>query len=375
MMSVILIALILIIFLCIGDLKFKKVISHNQEERNEIMNFIEQCGGNHTSHLYLLGDKNYFWSQQKRVLITYQRITNMFVVLGDPLGDQHLIKEAMNEFNRYCNQQGVRKVYYQVSHKHLSLYKDEGLLIKKVGEEAKVYIPDHSLTGKKMTNIRTNVNKCKRSGYHFEIYTPPHHPQLLLNLKEVSDSWLGDRKEKSFSIGYFEESYLSHFPIAVVSQSNGTIMAFASLAEHQELGEKLITIDLMRYRRESLSGTMDFLFSSILNWCSEEEYTWCSLGNSPLANIANKSKKGWYETVANYMFTKSKSTYNFKGLFEYKDKFKPKWDSRYLIYEKKYGLLLVILNLILLINRRVSIERTQLRFPVIPFVKKMRKVG
>lgn len=67
----------------------------------------------------------------------------------------------------------------------------------------------------------------------------------MQEMKAVSDIWLNGRKEKGFSLGFFDEAYLQQAPIAIVESKEGEIVAFANIMPTQN--KRVATIDLMRY--------------------------------------------------------------------------------------------------------------------------------
>jgi phosphatidylglycerol lysyltransferase len=223
-------------------------------------------GGNHTSHLSFLKDKLFYWSQQKQVLIIYQKAGNTFVVLGDPIGEESLILGAIQEFHKYCQKLDIKPVFYQVSLRYMMAYRQLGYRALKIGEEAKIYLPDFSMSGNSRKRLRTCKNKFEREGYQFSVLFPPHSKELLEEIKDISNSWLGKRKEKGFSVSFFYDEYVARFPLVIVTNQDGEIIAFATLAYNQPKIDRTLAIDLMRYQPDnSPNATMDFLFISIFN--------------------------------------------------------------------------------------------------------------
>lgn len=337
-----------------------------ENDLNEVWLFLQKNGGNHTSHLSFLNDKQFYWLQHKQVLIIYQKAGNTFVVLGDPIGEESLIIRALQDFHQYCQELNIKPVFYQVSLRYMKVYKQLGYRALKIGEEAKIYLPDFSMSGNNRKRLRTCKNKFEREGYQFSVLCPPHSVQLLKEIKNISNSWLGKRKEKGFSVGFFYDDYVARFPLAIVKNQDGEIIAFATLAYNQPKIDRALAIDLMRYQPDnSPNATMDFLFISTFNWCKDNGYEWCSMGMSPLANIKDP-QSGLVETVGQMIFDKSNHFYNFKGLYQYKNKFQPKWESRYLVYQSNF-LPVIFLRIIRLIhsnqgarNRKFVLVRKQI---------------
>jgi phosphatidylglycerol lysyltransferase len=77
---------------------------------------------------------------------------------------------------------------------------------------------------------------------------------------------------------------------------------------------------------------MEFLFTKMLQWAKEKGYATFSLGLSAIVGVGEKTDDLRVEqalhTIAEYV----SRFYNFKGLHNFKEKFHPRWEPRYLIY-------------------------------------------
>jgi phosphatidylglycerol lysyltransferase len=313
---------------------------------HNIISFLKENGGNHLSHLILLQDKKVFWAQQKKVLITYKQIANKTVVLGDPIGEESLIQGAIKEFCDYSKSKGLKPIFYQISPKFMHYYHELGYRFLKLGEVGLVNLPNFSLEGKQGAKLRTRLNKFSRNCYTFNVMYPPYSEELLSKLKLVSDSWLGTQYEKGFSVVSFSEEYISCFPIALLKDPDGNIIAFSTLAMDYKNN---ISIDLMRKCANSPHGTMDVLFIHIFKWAKEKGYLNCSLGMAPLSNVGNHKDPFLSERIMRLAYLYGSIFYNFKGLKEFKNKFADRWEPKYLVYKKTF-LPAMFMQLILLIN-------------------------
>jgi phosphatidylglycerol lysyltransferase len=77
---------------------------------------------------------------------------------------------------------------------------------------------------------------------------------------------------------------------------------------------------------------MDFLIYHSLANLKQMGYTEASLANAPLANISGPRRP--LERGVALLFEKMNSFYGYKNLFQFKKKFAPNWEGRYLIYPK-----------------------------------------
>ncbi|MFE8699289.1 phosphatidylglycerol lysyltransferase domain-containing protein [Cytobacillus sp. FJAT-54145] len=341
--------ILLIAFIYFFFLKNKNNVESQQVDLDEVNAFLKINGGNHVSHLTFINDKRVFWTKDKDSLIIYQKVGNKLIVLGDPVGKENHVKKAILEFVEYANLNFLQPVFYQASKKFLSAYKEAGYELFKLGEEARINLHDFTLVGKKVGKLRTSKNKFEKSGYKFKIVEPPYTDEFINQIRTISDSWLGERKEKGFSVGYFCEQYISRFPLAILVNETDQPIAFATLACDDQKEDKTITIDLMRYMQDSPNGTMDMLFISIFSWCKEHGYDWCSMGMAPLSHMGSEQSSTKLEKIARFTFHYGNTFYNFKGLFEYKNKFSPLWEPRYLVYKRTF-LPVLLLQLVYLIH-------------------------
>ncbi|MGM0873430.1 MAG: phosphatidylglycerol lysyltransferase domain-containing protein [Bacillota bacterium] len=314
-----------------------------------VQSFIKKYGGNTLSHLLFLQDKRVYSAQNDSVLISYRQKGNKYIVLGDPIGNDARLEDGLDEFLDYATKQRTTPVFYQASERFMSFYHDRGFRFFKVGEEAKVCLKSFSIEGKKSAKIRTTKNKFTREGYVFSVVYPPFSSELLKELRNVSDEWLAERKEKSFSVSSFREDYVDLFTVSLLRNDAGRLVAFASLPSDNKDAET-ISIDLMRYTNDCPSGAMDMVFLSTILWAKEKGFASCSLGMSPLSNVGSQEGAHIRERMARYAFLNGCKFYNFKGLRSYKAKFATDWTPRYLVYKNSFLLILVI-KLLLIVRK------------------------
>jgi phosphatidylglycerol lysyltransferase len=168
-----------------------------------------------------------------------------------------------------------------------------------------------------------------REGCRFELLAPSAVASVLDELQAVSDDWLRDKKtrEKRFSLGFFDRDYLVRLPVATV-RCGDTILGFANVWP-SEIKEEC-SVDLMRYRRDAPKGVMEFLFTELMLWAQAEGYQWFSLGMAPLSGFEHHRLAPLWSRLGAFLFRHGEHFYNFRGLREFKDKFGPEWEPRYL---------------------------------------------
>ncbi|QMU07084.1 bifunctional lysylphosphatidylglycerol flippase/synthetase MprF [Levilactobacillus suantsaii] len=321
-------------------------------DAQRVRHLILKYGGNEVSHLAFLRDKTTFFYQEDgedQLLFLFRQKADKLLIMGEPIGNQEKLLPALQTLMRTADAAGLRPVFYEISEDLTLRLHEMGFDFIKVGEEGHVDLPSFSLTGKPRRGERALVNKFKREGYQFELLQPPFSVAQYQELQAISDSWLGDETEKSFSMGFFDRDYLGEAPIAVMTDFHGKMVAFANLmptGDHQ-----VISIDLMRSSHDAPSGSMDGLFVYLFLTCRDQGYTSFNLGMAPLANVGVSEFSFVEERLAHLIYEYGSTFYSFQGLRAYKDKYVTTWQPKYLAYRRRESLVFTMLQLMQVINR------------------------
>ncbi len=326
----------------------------NPDDYMKLKVLLETQPGNSHTHLLYLGDKRFFWAADDTALIPYQRSGDCLVALGTPIGSRDSQLIALEKFRSFAERYGLTPVFYQVPEAQLPMLHDQGFDFFKLGEEAFIELADFELKEPHFKGLRNVKNRIEREGFLFEIRESGLDSACIAELQHVSDVWLSGRREKQFSLGFFDEAYLKQSPIALVRSPEGTLMAFASLMPiYRGLDE--ISVDLMRFIPECPNGTMDYLFLRLLLWAREAGYKRFNFGMAPLSNVGRSGFPTTAERLAGFLYSHGNRLYSFTGLYQYKKKFRPDWRPRYLAYPRRATLTSVLLRVANLINRgRIS---------------------
>lgn len=280
--------------------------------------------------LALLGDKRLLFSESGKSFLMYAVQGRSWVAMGDPVGPEGEEAELAWRFHEMCDHHGGWTVFYEVGTANLPIYLDMGLQPVKIGEEARVPLADFSLDGSRFKELRHAERKTAREGVGFRIVPPKEVPPLLAELRRLSDGWLKEKntREKGFSLGFFDEKYLVRFPIAM-AVADDRILAFANL--WPGAGKEELSVDLMRYGGNAPRGIMDFLFIRLMQWGKEQGFSWFNLGMAPLSGLEGRVLAPRWNKVGALIYRHGEHFYNFRGVRQYKEKFKPAWEPRYLV--------------------------------------------
>ena len=273
--------------------------------------------------------------------------------MGDPVGPDP--KKMIRIFSEEVDRCGGFPIFYQVHRNLVAEYYDLNFKIIKVGEEALIDLQKFNLKGPTKHSLRNAFLRVGKSGVEFKILAPGQYLERKAEFKAVSDEWLEKTRgqEKGFSLGHYDESYLSRYFQAVLLK-NGKIVAFANIWKTSDHSE--ISVDLMRYSSQAPSGSMDYLFLCLIKYGQERGYKIFNLGMSPLAGLEQTQSPLW-NLLGAFMFENGDRFYNFQGVRRFKNKFGPHWESRYVAYRDTIGAAAGIFNVVHVITQPKVIEQ------------------
>lgn len=301
--------------------------------------------------LAFTGDKRFLLSPGGDAFLMYQVQGHSWIVMGDPVGAPSAWADLLWRIRDRADRAQGRLLLYQISQSALPIAIDLGLQIVKYGEEARVDLSTFTLDGSAMRALRQPVRRAAREGARFAIVPAADVPALLPELRAVSDAWLAAKghREKAFSLGRFDAAYLARFDMAVVRQDD-RIVAFANLWATADRSE--LSVDLMRHGDPMPYGTMDYLFAELMLWGRAQGFGWFTLGLAPLSGLATQRLASVWSRAGAFLYRHGDGLYGFEGLRDYKEKFGPVWQPRYIASGGGIALARGLIDLERLIGRR-----------------------
>ncbi|MCC6318740.1 MAG: bifunctional lysylphosphatidylglycerol flippase/synthetase MprF [Gemmatimonadaceae bacterium] len=302
--------------------------------------------------LALLGDKHLMFAEQRDGFLMYGVSGGSWVALGDPMGSDHSRRELAWRFREAADQHGAAPVFYEVSNRHLPLYIDLGLTLFKLGEEGRVPLESFAVDGGGRRGLRRTIRDVERAGGAFELIESTQVPTGLPELERVSNAWLGAKatREKGFSLGRWDPTYIERFPCAVI-RIDRRIVAFANVWTGN--GSEL-SVDLMRHLPDAPPGAMEYLFIQLMLLGRARGFRWMNLGMAPLSGMEAHALAPRWHRVARLLYSHAEHFYNFRGLRAWKEKFDPEWEPRYLASPAGLALPRVLANVASLISGGIA---------------------
>jgi phosphatidylglycerol lysyltransferase len=338
---------------------------HREEE------LTRDYGSNSLAFFGLAPENRHFLTPDGAGVVNYRLVSNVAVVLGDPVCSQEAYEQVTQSFLDFCAQQKWRVAFYQAASEHVAAYRARNLHAFKMGEEAMLYPQTFTLRGSAMANVRVSSRRAERDGITLHWYQGVPPREVMQQLEQGSRTWL-ERKagshaeETGFSTGRLDELMKSaeradaladlsvpfhnapravpRFVTGVATTSAGSACAFvtftpiygsltpeATPAGNQSSGQGWgWSLDLMRRVPDAPPGVMELLLVGAMERFGSYGAQVLSLGLVALADISQEMTAVERKLVR-FATDRLHLLENHETLFNFKQKFHPYWESRYLV--------------------------------------------
>src|SRR5262245_15613719 len=308
-----------------------------RQRREASLADVERMRRDHARHslaaFALQADKHHLVLANGQALVGFAVRGSVALACGDPLAPDDVFSAAVAQFVDHCTVQGWTPCVYEAAEERLADYRRLGLRAFKVAEEAVLDLDEFTLAGGRRKTLRSMAHKGKNAGLVVRPYPRREAPDPALDeqLEQISEEWLADKKlrELGFSLGRFSLEALDAAEVFVCLEGE-RVLAFCSWLPYRN-GEAVV-LDLMRKRREAMSGTMDLLIAESLLFLKGGGRREASLANAPLANVS--PLRGPLDRGVALLFESLNAVYGYRNLFRFKKKFAPRWEGRYLVYPR-----------------------------------------
>ena len=148
-------------------------------------------------------------------------------------------------------------------------------------------------------------------------------------MRRISELWLQDQRqlESQFSIPFFNEEHIANSPLAI-AERKGDAAAFATVwpgAKRQELA-----IGMIRFLPDLPMRITEYLIVQTMMWGKENGFESFNLGLAPLADDQVPQDSRIRRELAGLTFRHAQHVYTRHGLRNFKERFEPIWQPKYL---------------------------------------------
>jgi lysylphosphatidylglycerol synthetase-like protein (DUF2156 family) len=295
-----------------------------------------QYGIDSLSYFAKQPDKQHF-STDGRSFVGFRVRNRVAIVAGDPVGEPDAVPGLIGAFVEHCRVNDWVPLFYETSPRYLEEYRRHGLRWFKMGEEAVLQLPAWSMSGGAVAKVRQFVNKIRREAPDLRVVEYRRrvpNPEVDDQLEDISSEWLATKAggEMGFNLAVFSIEDLKDKRTFIARREDGAVEAFVTWLPFR--AGRAVVLDAMRYRQSAPPGVMDLLISESALAFKAEGLEALSLAVAPMANADEGAAPTPYDRAVRLIFGHFSKVYGYRTLFQFKKKFAPVWEPRYLVFPR-----------------------------------------
>jgi lysylphosphatidylglycerol synthetase-like protein (DUF2156 family) len=307
------------------------------DRRRHAEQIVRRWGDDTLDYFSLRRDKNYFFSADGQSLIAYLYVRGTAMVAADPIGPPASEGRTIDEFLSFCAERGWRVAFFAVREADAELYRERGMHVIYLGDEAILRLANFSLEGAERKAVRAAVKHVEKK-HTFELMAENEaSPELVAELNEISEEWRKGAPERGFTmeLGEEVEGTSSDFVLAVArARDGGRVEGFLRFVPVYG-DEPGYSLDLMRRRPESTNGMTEFLIAKAAVALGARGFKRLSLNFAAWGRLLDSAEDAGLAGRLQRLMAKGLNPFfQIQSLRDFNQKFGPEWVPRSIVIDE-----------------------------------------
>ena len=311
-------------------------MTKNVKNINAAQMLLEIYGKDSLSYFALHDRKQFFFSSTGKSFLAYTVKGKIALVTGDPIGLIDEIPLLLKEFNYFIKGAKLTSCFLAVNNETLQNLVEMGHKHIHIGKEAII-----TLASFKKSLLKKKVRRAERyilnQGIISKIYKRKDIPSQYLNqLQEVTEEWVQEKggKEKRFTmtLGRIPTNFDRDCEI-VLALKNENVIGYLTFVP--VYASKSLSLDTTRRKKNVPNGLTEFLLIQALEYFKTKEIKIVSLNFATFHHTMRDIKKPSSKLLLAVLYKFLSYIYKTNNLYSFNNKFLPKWQERYVVFEKK----------------------------------------
>ena len=201
-----------------------------------------------------------------------------------------------------------------------------------LGDEAIVDTSSFSLEGRAIRKVRQSVSRLQNAGYSCAVSRISElEEETVVAVGDAARRWLGDAEERGFSMA-LDTQLAEHADTLLIlaHDPNGDLRGVLHFVPTYQ--RPAVSLSMMRRDPEAPNGLTEFMIVKAIESFREQGIDEISLNFAAFARLLH-SPKGVAERFFKRLLQLADSFFQIERLYRFNDKFNPRWEARYLMYE------------------------------------------
>ena len=308
------------------------------ELRRTAANIVAEHGSDTLSFFKLRGDKHYLFNADRTAFLGYRVESGVLMISGDPVGETADLAELVGQTILFAEERSLRIAALGVSSTGRELFEQAGLRSLYLGDEAIVDTAAFSLDGRAVRKVRQSVTRLEKAGYRARLAELGSlDPSVLHQLDEVAEDWRGGAAERGFSMAMdsLRNPHCGRTLVLLAEREDGSVGGFLQFVP--AFGRDAQSLSLMRRGGDTPNGTTEFMIARAIELLRDRGVREVSLNFAAFARLL-REPEGVLERAAGRAIALGDMWFQIERLYRFNAKFFPRWEPRFLMYERRFGL-------------------------------------
>jgi lysyl-tRNA synthetase class 2 len=303
-------------------------------DRRRAAALVRRHGTDTLSAFKLRGDLLRRWSPDGRAMAAYRVQCGTLLLAGDPVGPADAIPGLLVDLVAYARAHGLALGAVGASEGFAAVARDAGLRGVYLGDEALLDTGVMPLEGKQRKTLRKAVRRVARNGFTAELRTAVSlDPGTLGALEAVSDCWRDGAPERGFSMAHdaLVDELLPDALVLLARDGDGAVRGFLHFVP--VFGRATVSLGFMRRDRETPNGLTEFMVVEAARLLGDAGVAEFSLNFSAYGRWLREPANAPQRLLARILRIGDR-WFQVERLLRFNQRFQPRWQPRYLLYER-----------------------------------------
>ena len=307
-------------------------------DRERAARAVRSHGDDTLSAFKLRADLHRRWSQDGLAFAAYRIEAGTLILAGDPVGPAASASALLDDLAADARRHGLLFGVCGAGAATAGTAHDRGLHRLYMGDEAIVAAGPMDLSGGSRKSLRKAVNRMARNGYTAELAEVSRlGPATLAALQNVSARWRNGAPERGFSMTHdtVADALLPDAMIVLARDGDGVVRGFLHFVPI--FGRPAVSLGFMRRERDTPNGVIDFLVVEAARLLGERGVEEFSLNFAAFGRWLRDPANVIERALARVLIVGDR-WFQVERLLRFTQKFDPRWQPRYLLFEKPAAL-------------------------------------
>jgi len=331
------------------------------EVRAAARDIVRAHGSDTLAYFKLRRDKHYLFSRDRSAFLGYRVENRVLVVSGDPVGPPEVIAELLTDLAAFAEERDLAIAALGVSEPLRLMFEQLGLRAFYMGDEAIVETARFSLEGRAIRKVRQSVSRLLKAGFSAELVEVAGlDATTFAALERVSRAWRGGRTERGFSMALdaLRRDDEDDTLVLIARDREGEVRGLLHFVP--SFGRAAMSLSSMRRDPDTPNGLTEFMVVSAIESLRERGIDEVSLNFAAFARFLH-NPENTLQLVLGRVLGRADAIFQIERLYRFNAKFFPRWEPRYLMYERLIALPRVALAALWLEGQ---LPKPRLRTPV-----------